>query len=199
MFTGLIETVGTLSAIHPKDDVWKLDIVAPKIAGELRIGDSVSISGACSTVVRSDSRSFSVEIMEETRIRTKLGSLRSGSRVNLERAMRLDSRLDGHIVSGHIDGLAYVSKIEISPKTRKYYFEAPPELLSGIVQGIRGDRRHKPHGHRRRCGELFRRHNPDHDLRHDPLRTQRGGCGEYRDRYDRQIHHKIFECTFFRG
>ena len=128
MFTGLIETVGTLSAIHPKDDVWKLDIVAPKIAGELRIGDSVSISGACSTVVRSDSRSFSVEIMEETRIRTKLGSLRSGSRVNLERAMRLDSRLDGHIVSGHIDGLAYVSKIEISPKTRKYYFEAPPEL-----------------------------------------------------------------------
>ena len=111
MFTGLIETVGTLSAIHPKDDVWKLDIVAPKIAGELRIGDSVSISGACSTVVRSDSRSFSVEIMEE----------------------RLDSRLDGHIVSGHIDGLAYVSKIEISPKTRKYYFEAPPELLSGIV------------------------------------------------------------------
>jgi len=133
MFTGLIETVGTLSAIHPKDDVWKLDIVAPKIAGELRIGDSVSISGACSTVVRSDSRSFSVEIMEEPRIRTKLGSLRSGSRVNLERAMRLDSRLDGHIVSGHIDGLAYVSKIEISPKTRKYYFEAPPELLSGIV------------------------------------------------------------------
>jgi len=89
MFTGLIETVGTLSAIHPKDDVWKLDIVAPKIAGELRIGDSVSISGACSTVVRSDSRSFSVEIMEETRIRTKLGSLRSGSRVSLEWAMRL--------------------------------------------------------------------------------------------------------------
>ena len=79
MFTGLIETVGTLSAIHPKDDVWKLDIVAPKIAGELRIGDSVSISGACSTVVRSTAI-VQRRDNEETRIRTKLGSLRSGSR-----------------------------------------------------------------------------------------------------------------------
>ena len=133
MFTGLIETVGTVSAIHPKGDVWQIDIEAPKIAGELRIGDSVSISGACSTVIRFDSRSFSVEIMEETRRRTKLGTLKSGSRVNLERAMMLDSRLDGHIVSGHIDGLADVRKIEIGPQTRKYFFRADPEILSGIV------------------------------------------------------------------
>ena len=133
MFTGLIETIGTVSAIHPKGDIWQIDIEAPKIAGELRIGDSVSISGACSTVIRFDSRSFSVEIMEETRRRTKLGTLKSGSRVNLERAMMLDSRLDGHIVSGHIDGLADVRKIEIGPKTRKYFFRADPEILSGIV------------------------------------------------------------------
>ena len=133
MFTGLIETIGKVSAIHPRGDVWQLDIEAPKIAGELRIGDSVSISGACSTVVRSDNRSFSIEIMEETRNKTKLGDLKNGSRVNLERAMRLDSRLDGHIVSGHIDGLAKVDKIETYPETIKYFFNAGPDILSGIV------------------------------------------------------------------
>lgn len=133
MFTGLIEAVGTVSAVNPRGDVWQLDIDAPSISGRLKIGDSVSVSGACSTVTRFDPRSFSIELMEETRNRTKLGSLIRGSRVNLERAMRLDSRLDGHIVSGHIDGLAQVFRIEIFAETRKYFFKAPPELLSGIV------------------------------------------------------------------
>ena len=133
MFTGLIETIGIISAIHPRGDVWQIDIEAPKIAGELRLGDSVSVSGACSTVVWSDNRSFSIEIMEETRKKTKLGNLKSGSAVNLERAMRVDSRLDGHIVSGHIDGLARVEKIETYPETRKYYFSAGQDLISGIV------------------------------------------------------------------
>lgn len=133
MFTGLIEAIGTVSAIHPRNDVWRLDIEAPTISKELRMGDSVAVSGACSTVVSFDSRSFGIEIMEETRKKTKLGALSVGSHVNLERAMRLDSRLDGHIVSGHIDGLAEVLKTEIYPETRKYFFKAPPELLSGIV------------------------------------------------------------------
>ena len=133
MFTGLIETIGKVSAIHPGNDVWRLDIEAPTICKELRMGDSVSVSGACSTVVSFNTKSFSIEIMEETRKRTKLGALSVGSKVNLERAMRLDSRLDGHIVSGHIDGLAEVLKTEIYPQTRKYFFKAPAELLLGIV------------------------------------------------------------------
>jgi len=133
MFTGLIEAIGTVSAIHPRNDVWRLDIEAPTISKELRVGDSVSVSGACSTVVSFDYRSFGIEIMEETRKKTKLGTISVGSHVNLERAMRLDSRLDGHIVSGHIDGLAEVLKTEIYPETRKYFFKAPYELLSGIV------------------------------------------------------------------
>lgn len=133
MFTGLIETIGKVAAIHPRGDVWQFDIEAPKIAGDLRIGESVSISGACSTVIRSDDRFFSIEVMEETRKKTKHGNFKNGSRVNLERAMRLDSRLDGHIVSGHVDGLAEVHKIEIFPETRKYYFNAPQDILSGIV------------------------------------------------------------------
>ncbi|NLD06292.1 MAG: riboflavin synthase [Synergistaceae bacterium] len=133
MFTGLIETIGTVSSIRPRGDVWLFDVEAPKIAEDLRIGDSVSISGSCSTVVRFDNRSFSTEIMEETRKKTKFGNLKIGSRVNLERAMKLDSRLDGHIVSGHIDGLAKVHKIEVYPETMKYFFISGPDILSGIV------------------------------------------------------------------
>ena len=134
MFTGLIETIGTVISLQPKGDVWLLSVAAPVISQELRLGDSVSISGACSTVVKCDAASFSVEIMEETRKRTKLGSLSIGAKVNLERAMRLDSRLDGHLVAGHVDGLAEVAKIEPQPRTRKYYFTAAPEILSGIVE-----------------------------------------------------------------
>ncbi len=133
MFTGLIETVGRVAAVLPKGDIWQLDISAPKIARELSIGDSVSVMGACNTVVRHDNSSFSVEMMEETRNRTKLGKLKSGSPVNLERAMRLDSRLDGHLVAGHIDGTASVLRIETEPNTRKYFFIASSELISGIV------------------------------------------------------------------
>ena len=84
VFTGLIETIGKVSAIHPGNDVWRLDIEAPTICKELRMGDSVSVSGACSTVVSFNTKSFSIEIMEETRKRTKLGALSVGSKVNLE-------------------------------------------------------------------------------------------------------------------
>lgn len=73
-------------------------------------------------------------MMEETRKRTRLGSLKPGARVNLERAMKLDARLDGHLVAGHVDGLAELTKIEAQPRTRKYYFKAPAEILSGIVE-----------------------------------------------------------------
>jgi riboflavin synthase len=134
MFTGLIETVGSVISIRPEGDVWRLDVAAPKISAELSIGDSVCVSGACNTVVRRDADSFSVEMMEETRKRTKLGSLKPGARVNLERAMRLDARLDGHLVAGHVDGLAELTKIEAQPRTRKYYFKASAEILAGIVE-----------------------------------------------------------------
>lgn len=133
LFTGLIETVGSVRAVRRMDDVWQIDISAPDIAVSLRLGDSVAISGACCTVVRKDSEGFSVEIMEETREKTKLGHLKNGAHVNLERAMRLDSRLDGHLVAGHVDGIAQVVKIDADRVTRKYFFSAPPEILRGIV------------------------------------------------------------------
>lgn len=134
MFTGLIETVGILSGIVPKNDVVELTISAPDIAGELHMGDSVSISGACSTVTVFCASSFKVEIMPETQKRTKLGTLRTGSRVNLERALRVDSRLDGHLVAGHVDGTGRVLKTETLGLTKKIYFSADGKILSEIVE-----------------------------------------------------------------
>lgn len=133
MFTGLIETVGKVLSLRQGSNAWVLDVEAFDIASELRLGESVSILGACSTIIRCDAVSFGVEIMEETRRKTKLGSLKQGDRVNLERAMRLDSRLDGHIVTGHIDGLAVVSNIKMYANTREYFFNAPEQIILGIV------------------------------------------------------------------
>mgnify|MGYP000090301428 CR=1 FL=1 len=134
MFTGLIETVGTVVTITPLGDVTELSIYAPAIAPELRHGDSVAISGACQTVTFMDANSFRVQMMPETLARTKLGGLRRGSLVNLERAMRLDTRIDGHLVAGHVDGVAEVAKIEALNDTRKIYFTADEHLLGGIVE-----------------------------------------------------------------
>ena len=80
----------------------------------------MALSGACNTVTFFDANSFKVQMMPETQARTKLGGLKVGSPVNLERAMRLDSRLDGHLVAGHVDGMANVSRIESLDKTEKY-------------------------------------------------------------------------------
>ncbi|WP_302806465.1 riboflavin synthase [Cloacibacillus porcorum] len=134
MFTGLIETIGTVVSIMPSGEVVELTVQAPAIASELRLGDSISLSGACNTVTFFDANSFKVQMMPETQARTKLGRLKTGSPVNLERAMRLDSRLDGHLVAGHVDGMASVSKIESLDKTKKIYFSAPEEILAGIVE-----------------------------------------------------------------
>ncbi|MDO5562598.1 MAG: riboflavin synthase [Synergistaceae bacterium] len=134
MFTGLIETIGNIENISPRGDIWKCDILAPAIAGKLSEGDSVSVSGACCTVTNHDYKSFSVELMEETRRRTKFESLRNSSKVNLERALKLDSRIDGHLVSGHIDGMAVVSDIKNGISSKELHFTATPEITSGIVQ-----------------------------------------------------------------
>lgn len=134
MFTGLIEMVGSIELITPLGDVTELTIYAPAIAPELRHGDSVAISGACQTVTFMDASSFRVQMMPETLARTKLGALRTGSRVNIERAMRLDTRIDGHLVAGHVDGVATVTKIEALKETRKIYFSAGEHILGGIVE-----------------------------------------------------------------
>ncbi|MGI6252592.1 MAG: riboflavin synthase [Aminivibrio sp.] len=111
MFTGLVETVGTVVSLKSGEGGVVLSIRAPLYEGELSPGQSVAVSGACLTVISEEGGLFSVDVMPETLKATGLGSLRPGSAVNLERALRADGRLDGHIVTGHVDGLATVREI----------------------------------------------------------------------------------------
>ena len=134
MFTGLIETIGTVRSFSRKGTYYTLTVEAG-ISGELFIGQSVSVSGACLTVTRNDSHTFDVEMMQETFSRTWFGrGLRPGTRVNLERAMRLTDRLDGHLVLGHVDGVATLKEIRGTDTKEAVFVPENRELLRGIVE-----------------------------------------------------------------
>jgi len=109
-----------------------LRVRAPGIAAEVKLGESVAVSGACLTVVSSERDAFEAEMMEETIRSTRLGSLKPGDKVNLERALRLGDRLDGHLVSGHVDGTAAVKRVEDAGDTRKCWISLLPSL-SGFI------------------------------------------------------------------
>jgi riboflavin synthase len=111
MFTGIIEEIGTIKSVHQGSKSEMLEISAVKIIDDIKTGDSISVNGVCLTVVSFNSGSFSADVMPETMRRSNLGKLTTGSRVNIERAMRLSDRLGGHLVSGHIDGIGIIRKI----------------------------------------------------------------------------------------
>ena len=111
MFTGIIEALGEVVEILERGETTRLSIDAPAIAAGVRVGDSVSVNGACLTRVACEAGHLCFEAVRETLERTALGELRVGSRVNLERALRADARLDGHIVQGHVDEAGRVREL----------------------------------------------------------------------------------------
>ncbi len=112
MFTGIIEGLGSISALRPAGQGRRLSIQSDFDLSASKIGDSISVSGACLTVVRLAPRSFDADVAPETFAKTTFGQARVGDRVNLERAMRLSDRIDGHLVSGHIDGTGVIESRE---------------------------------------------------------------------------------------
>jgi len=112
MFTGIITEVGKIIAAERSGGGVTLTVQAPASSGELKVGDSVSLSGACQTVVRRSKNRFTVLAVEETLAKTTLGELKGGSSVNLELPMRLSDRLGGHVVLGHVDCVGSVMAIE---------------------------------------------------------------------------------------
>lgn len=112
MFTGIIEEVGEVVAVEHHGDSAVLRLAASTIAGDLRHGASIAVNGVCLTVIGWDGATtpahIDFDVMAETLKRSVIGDLRRGSRVNLERAARVDSRLDGHVVQGHVDGTGTV-------------------------------------------------------------------------------------------
>lgn len=130
MFTGIIEEVGTVRKIGG----GTLAIDAAKVIEDVHLGDSIAVNGVCLTVTSFDREHFEADVMPETVHRTSLAELRKGSPVNLERALTLASRLGGHIVSGHIDGVGTVTDLRREGNALLLKVAASPALLRGIVE-----------------------------------------------------------------
>lgn len=134
MFTGIIEEVGTVKEVQRNGNNSFIRIQAEKILSDVNIGDSISVNGVCLTVTRYDRNIFQADVMNETLNRSSLGSLRTGSPVNLERAMSANGRFGGHIVSGHIDGTGIITNIRNDGIAVWYTINAKPEIMRYIIE-----------------------------------------------------------------
>lgn len=143
MFTGIIEEIGTVTAVRRASRGASLTISASKILEDVREGDSIAVNGTCLTVTSYTDHSFTVDAVPETLARTSLSMARAGSPVNLERALRAGSRFGGHIVSGHIDGTGKIVKkerdgnavnltISFDPPKMKYILEKGSVAVDGV-------------------------------------------------------------------
>jgi riboflavin synthase len=133
MFTGLIQAVGEVSSITLQETSARLAITSAEIASQIAQGDSVAVNGACLTVVAFDSKGFEVDVMVQTLNLTSIGSLEVGSQANLELATRSSDRLGGHIVQGHVDGVAVVSKIYADQEWTRMDISIPKDLMKYVV------------------------------------------------------------------
>jgi riboflavin synthase len=133
MFTGLIEALGTVQRLETEGPGKRLTIAAPSLAPELEIGESVAINGACLTVVERGKETCRFQAGPETLQRTNLGELVAGARVNLERSLRVGDRLGGHIVQGHVDGLARIVNRQSQGEWELVWFECPADLTAQMV------------------------------------------------------------------
>ena len=129
MFTGIVETVGTVKSIRRKDKAIELFIDSALICEDLKLGDSISVNGVCLTATSITKPQFSVDVIHETIRSSSLNKLTSNSKVNLERAMPMNGRFGGHIVSGHVDGVGTIRKILNDGNSIIYTIEAPENVM----------------------------------------------------------------------
>ena len=133
MFTGIIEEIGTVSAVRPGTNSLQLSIRCTKVLSDVKKGDSLAVNGVCLTVSDFSSNQFTADVMPETVKATTLQALRAGSSVNLERAMAANGRFGGHIVSGHVDGTGEI--VSVRQKENAIYMEISiaAELLKYFI------------------------------------------------------------------
>lgn len=133
MFTGIIEATGKVLRIEAKEDGKRITIEFPDQLTEVQLGDSISINGVCLTVMERRNQAFLFDLSEETIRRSTLGALREGERVNLERALRLNDRLGGHFVTGHIDGIGVITGKRRERDFVSLRVKVPESILTYIV------------------------------------------------------------------
>ena len=131
MFTGLVEATGSLESRGPRGPGFRLSIASGLAA--LELGESISVNGACLTVTNIDGGRFDADISVETAEKTTLGRIPVGAQLNLERSMRMGDRLGGHLVSGHVDGIAKVRELSPAGDALRVKLEAPPPLRRYIA------------------------------------------------------------------
>lgn len=132
MFTGLVREVGTVERVD-RDEAGARLRVGAELAQELRPGDSVAVAGVCVTVAERGDGAFEADAINQTLSLTTLGALREGGRVNLEPALRAGDPLGGHLVQGHVDGVARVSEVRDDGQSRRLRIELPTELVRYVV------------------------------------------------------------------
>jgi riboflavin synthase len=133
IFTGLVADLGTVTAVDATQDGVRL-VVSTALAGELAEGDSVAVNGVCLTATAVSEETFSADVMHESLRRSSLSEVQAGSGVNLELPLRATDRLGGHVVQGHVDGVATVKNTREDGFSRVVTFDAPPGLLRYVVE-----------------------------------------------------------------
>jgi riboflavin synthase len=133
MFTGIIETVGTVHSVESTAAGRRIAIELEALADGLKLGASVAINGVCLTVAAMQGSVAEFDAVAETLQRSNLGRLAAGSKVNLERSLRVGQPLDGHFVQGHVDGVAEVQRLDVSAREWKVWFTASPEVMRYVV------------------------------------------------------------------
>jgi riboflavin synthase len=134
VFTGIVEAVGELRMLRRSGGKAELVIEAPALVAGTRIGDSVAVNGTCLTVTEIGAQALHFEAVRETLERSALGGLREGSPVNLERALRADGRLDGHIVQGHVDGTGRVRALRSEGADVRLFVDCEPGFAELLVE-----------------------------------------------------------------
>lgn len=134
MFTGIIETIGRVTAMQRRGDLLYLTVAPQAALTEMKVGDSICVSGACLTVTVLSPSGFQTDCSPETQERTTLGSLKPHDEVNLEQALKVSDRLGGHLVTGHVDGTGYVGEVTKAAGTLIMTIRVPRELASYIVE-----------------------------------------------------------------
>lgn len=133
MFTGIVEEIGTVKNIIKGSRSIKLAIAAQKVLENTNLGDSIAVNGVCLTVTALGKNGFTADVMPESMSKTNMGKLKPGDRVNLERALTLASRLGGHIVSGHIDGVGEIIDMEKDDNAVRVTLTASSKVMKYIV------------------------------------------------------------------
>ena len=134
MFTGIIEETGILMSVKGGLSGSRLAVKADRVLEDIQKGDSIAVNGVCLTVTDMTDSTFSADVMHETMRRSSFSTIKSGSQVNLERAMQVGGRLGGHIVSGHIDGIGHVARIATDGIARVITISIPKDMEPFIVE-----------------------------------------------------------------